>query len=641
MFYLAVTPEEGAIMSRDNLFANAFYALLLCITAVSSAATAALCIAAASASYETRQFNWIHGPGYPGPYQYWAKAFHTGENVYWENEGHIHLQGTSEAHTVTGSESCDFLQAEDINGDGFSDIIVSNTYDAEHLWFENLKGGTSWVRHVIDTSKMGCYYSVPFDADGDGDMDVFGAIMRTPDSLMCYLNTDGQGLQWEEVYIGGMIACRHAESADMDHDGDSDIVAASFSKTDGVNWYENADGSGKEWIEHTIIEETRWGVQEISVNDLDQDGDLDVAAAHRTCDESIIVLENPGVPEVPWKLHDLYTDPKLGSEGLDTGDLDGDGDIDIAEVEFNTPGFGRVIWLENDGGPFENWEIHVLMDSFPDARGARIADITGDGYNDILASSDIVDTPDSYVYLFQNPGPSGGLWARYKLYEGHRFRDVNSADIDNDGWLDVITLDGYHSIYWLSVQGDSCGTMTSSINDMTCYHPVWQNMDWEGCELPGTDMYFQVRGSNDPDDLGEWSEMVYEPGPVAGFTDSTFSYIQYRVHMENSNNIGTPILDEVSFFFEGAEGIEEGSSSGAALLPLPSPSSLGSVSFQVAEPSDAALYVYDLSGRCVFTVSGHWQSGTQTVQLPCLPAGLYTVRLESGNFSETARAVKL
>lgn len=625
-------------MSCDKLFANAFYALLLCITAVSSAGTAALFIAAASASYETRQFNWIHGPGYPGPYQYWTKAFHTGENVYWENEGHIHLQGTSEAHTVTGSETSRFAHSGDINKDGDWDIVISNITREEHIWFENLKGGTSWIKHVIDSPGTYCYAAFPLDADGDGDLDVFGAVMRTPDSLMCYLNTDGQGLQWEEVYIGGMIACRHAESADMDHDGDSDIVAASFYNDDGINWYENADGSGKEWIEHTIIEETRWGVQEISVNDLDQDGDLDVAAAHRTWDETIIVLENPGVPEVPWELHDLYTDPYLGPGGLDTGDLDGDGDIDIAEVEFNTPGFGRVIWLENDGGPFENWEIHVLMDSFPDARGARIADITGDGYNDILASSVIVDTPDSYVYLWQSPGQSGTDWVRFQVDQDKAHKDIKTADLNGDGWPDIVTA-GW--VYWFTLQGNSFGTMTSSINDMTYYHPVWQNMDWEGCELPGTDMYFQVRGSNDPDDLGEWSEMVYEPGPVAGFTDSTFSYIQYRVHMENSNNIGTPILDEVSFSFEGAEGIEEGSSSGAALLPLPSPSLLGSVSFQVAEPSDAALYVYDLSGRCVFSVSDHWQSGTQTVQLPCLPAGLYTVRLESGNFSETARAVKL
>ena len=113
------------------------------------------------------------------------------------------------------------------------------------------------------------------------------------------------------------------------------------------------------------------------------------------------------------------------------------------------------------------------------------------------------------------------------------------GDIDEDDTLDVVTFEDGSRIYWFALGYPSTGTLTSSILDVNNY-PHWQEVQWQDSVPAGSSLRFRVRSSNDPEDMGEWSGYIEEPGSLSGYVDSTHRYLQYRVHMEPCRPVRYP-----------------------------------------------------------------------------------------------------
>ena len=152
----------------------------------------------------------------------------------------------------------------------------------------------------------------------------------------------------------------------------------------------------------------------------------------------------------------------------------------------------------------------------------------------------------------------------------------------------------------------------------------------------GCSIAFQVKSSNDPDDMGEWSDIIEVPGSLAGYIDSTHRYIQYIVSMEGSGQrfFTPPRLDSVIFFWEwlGIEG--ESGSSGTSLLPVfPNPASGSAIiKFNLTEMGAVTISVYDLAGRLrAMPVDSEMNPGSHEVEVSGLPSGSYYVRMVAGD----------
>jgi len=127
---------------------------------------------------------------------------------------------------------------------------------------------------------------------------------------------------------------------------------------------------------------------------------------------------------------------------VDAGDLDGDGLPDVAM-------FGGSVraWLESPDDPATGtWTRRDF--SFPVTRpfigSAKIGDMDGDGDEDIVVSMDNHSNAAKslYVYVLENPGgaPSGS-WPTHTIvsnYAVHHVNDMELADMDGDGKLDVV-----------------------------------------------------------------------------------------------------------------------------------------------------------------------------------------------------------
>lgn len=174
-------------------------------------------------------------------------------------------------------------------------------------------------------------------------------------------------------------------AADLDGDGDVDVVGA-LHAADTIAWYENSGGSPPTFAEH-VISTTTTGATAVFATDVDGDGHVDVLAASADHD-SVIWFKNDGGSPPTFALQPAITidpdapafrcggigapcqsdggcpvtetcDPDAANgplQGLADGvnalaavDVDRDGDIDVLSTSYNgnaSPPDSKVVWYE-------------------------------------------------------------------------------------------------------------------------------------------------------------------------------------------------------------------------------------------------------------------------------------------------------
>ncbi|MGH8399378.1 MAG: FG-GAP repeat domain-containing protein, partial [Gammaproteobacteria bacterium] len=100
-------------------------------------------------------------------------------------------------------------------------------------------GGFS-ERHVIDTSFNNGHALVCADLDGDGNGEIVAGYRGVGTSLFIYHSTDERGTRWKRETLDTEMAASGVVIADVNGDGRPDIVAVG-SSTANVKWYENLE----------------------------------------------------------------------------------------------------------------------------------------------------------------------------------------------------------------------------------------------------------------------------------------------------------------------------------------------------------------------------------------------------------------
>ena len=198
-------------------------------------------------------------------------AWSDNDITWWRNNGY----GTTwtEYYVDLNFNGARSVYSEDINGDGYLDILGGGSLIDGITWWANDNGsGTSWTEHIVDEDINSCSSVYAGDINGDGDMDVLG---EASNLVTWWDNTDGSGITWtEHVIDSNFEGARSIRSGDIDGDGDLDVLGAAYSTGD-ITWWENTDGCGTSWIEHSIF--GNWShAYSTFLEDIDNDGDIDV-----------------------------------------------------------------------------------------------------------------------------------------------------------------------------------------------------------------------------------------------------------------------------------------------------------------------------------------------------------------------------
>jgi eukaryotic-like serine/threonine-protein kinase len=240
----------------------------------------------------------------------------TGKRAQFSIDERLNARGTLDA------------QADDLNGDGWSDLVVVGE-DHRRQVSIFLNDGAGQLVHSRDIAGSHLAWGVELaDLDGDQDPDIFVALWgRTPRVLL----NDGDGQfesQPHERSLAddeGELRATNVAAGDVDGDGDIDMVT-SFSGPEvavcaGV-WLNDGNAGFERGSELSVERDD--GGYGVGLADLDGDSDLDLVCG--TWSGRLYVAANDGqghfevtgtVPTAPW-IH-----------ALALGDLDQDEDIDV------------------------------------------------------------------------------------------------------------------------------------------------------------------------------------------------------------------------------------------------------------------------------------------------------------------------
>lgn len=262
---------------------------------------------------------------------------------------------------ISGMQRPVQLAYGDLNNDGLEDIVACEYGDltGNLVWFEN-KGRDRYVKKIL-RAKPGAITSIIKDVNADGLPDILVLMAQGDEGVFLYTNKgNGNFSEKKLLSFSPLNGSLYLELADFNGDGFDDLIYVSGDNADrtpflkdyhGIYIFEN-DGQfnfKQSWFYQLN------GAYKAIPRDFDLDGDLDIAAISHFPDyvqapeESFVYLENKG--NLTFK---DYTFPQ-STQGrwfvMDAGDLDGDGDIDLALGSFvyftpmgDTTGLGKR-WL--------------------------------------------------------------------------------------------------------------------------------------------------------------------------------------------------------------------------------------------------------------------------------------------------------
>jgi len=134
----------------------------------------------------------------------------------------------------------------------------------------------------------------------------------------------------------------------------------------------------------------------------------------------------------------VHVNSAPSDEGLAVGDIDRDGNLDIAATTGDAKG---VVWYKNPGNGGSDWtgyEIGNFADAlYPDR--TEVADLNGNGRLDIIVTEENGGTSDAQTYWWEAPAdPTTLNWTSHLIVSQGTTNSLDVADMNNDGSPDVI-----------------------------------------------------------------------------------------------------------------------------------------------------------------------------------------------------------
>jgi hypothetical protein len=270
------------------------------------------------------------------------------------------------------------------------------------------------------------------DLDKDGDLDIVLAMEFKPNVILI---NDGSGKFSNESSARLPQVVHDSEDialGDFDKDGDTDIVFVS--EDDKVHEYYLNDGKGV-FSDNSSKFPVSSIANAVDVADYDKDGDLDLIMGN---DGQEFYLANDGKGNFTDETKSRMPADQTTTQDVQSADLDKDGDLDLIFGSEN----GNRLYLNNGKGIFSDATEKRLPLANEETRKIRLADIDKDGDLDaFVCNVDFGKQKDKANRILVNDGKgffkeetAQRLSAVNDMHTG----DVAFVDLDNDKDLDMI-----------------------------------------------------------------------------------------------------------------------------------------------------------------------------------------------------------
>ena len=329
--------------------------------------------------------------------------------------------------------------AADFNGDGKPDLFVS-------------RGSSSQVTVLTNTSSYGSisfasplYFpamppdmqgSAVGDLDGDGKPDVVVTNGVGDSSVSVYRNSSsGSVISFDDpLRFVTKYGPYSVAIGDLDGDGKPDLAIAN-NGTGYITLYINTSTPGSisfSNMTNLVVPGNPYG---IAIGDLDKDGKAELVVSTEGSNSSLYVIKNNSTPGSFSFGSPVSYATLAGAFTLAIGDLDGDGNLDIAATEGNPSGvlvlrnistLGNLLFDQPKSFAAGNYTVDV-----------SIHDMDGDSKPELIA----VNRFGNSVSVLKNRSTIGNI--DFEIHVDYPVGDAPliaaTADLDGDGRPDIIT----------------------------------------------------------------------------------------------------------------------------------------------------------------------------------------------------------
>ncbi len=396
----------------------------------------------------------------------------------------------------------------DVNGDGYADVVVgapryTNDQSEEgraFLWYGSASGISTtrdwWAEGNVASAWYGSSVATAGDVNGDGYSDlIVGAYGDGSRAGTVYVYHGAPDMphetpNWtkrsnqEDAHFGFSVS----SAGDVNGDGFADIIIGapqwdSGQANEGGAWIYRGDAGGlvstPYWYKQSDSTGALFGWSVASAGDVNGDGYADVIVGapgydHPQVDEGGAWIYHgaaSGVSSTPvWHKESDQGGAQFGASLGTAGDVNGDGysDVVVGAPYWQTGGESRgAVWLyygsaSGTHGAPDWYQAGNQQDAQYGYAVGTAGDVNGDGFSDVLVGAPFWEDGTAYnegrVWLYH--GSHGGLresasWHAESNQFGARmgFAVATAGDVNGDGYSDVLVSAPYWGDAGLTSEG--------------------------------------------------------------------------------------------------------------------------------------------------------------------------------------------
>ncbi len=291
--------------------------------------------------------------------------------------------GYQNGATIANTAGISGIDSDDLDDDGYPDVILTGGGNIQSMILWGSSSGT-WStsdKTSLSHRDSGTDAAVgDFNGDGHKDIVISAVGGMIHDGSYVYLN-NGDGTfdkDWDIKLDGGTGS---VDAGDLNNDGYDDIVLTKSLVMDAPCYFGSSTGPDNTADLNFLRGIVMTAINEVLIDDVDQDGYLDVLFAVVDQRKAPVYIGGATGP-------DVNADYKLLLKGIPTdvsvGDVNGDGYMDIAYVTGDSAG-GRM-QIEIFKGTSSGWDDNTKHTISDGRIPVELVDIDVDGYEDVVTT---------------------------------------------------------------------------------------------------------------------------------------------------------------------------------------------------------------------------------------------------------------